>query len=161
MDVELFFDPLKKRYYASRCSCAYLVSIISTILVVTIPFLMCNSSAIGGVWLKHDSYTEKPNVEFSHKIMIELQSISPNNETLSEIFFSTVGSWSALRSGSSRAADVRFRHIDDDLDGIMDQFTLSVMVPLFEQERIQSIKVIINTKSYILYKILRSCSNMN
>ena len=139
--VEIFSEPLRQRYSASRCSFAYLFSLVSTAILFAAPFLL--SGRNGELWVKQDRYREKPDVKFAYDLVFVAQAVSGSEygNISSEIFFSTIAHVNSLRPDTLRAATVRSREADDDVDGLMDHFSLSLILPLDPGEQIYSIQV--------------------
>lgn len=142
MLVALFAEPLQRRYEAPRWSCAHLFAILTTILAIVLPFFLCYPSSWegGSIWLKQDKYREQPDVQYLYKFVIRLQ-LTDKLGVPKEIFYSTMNSANAVRMDSVRMAAVKSIEIDDDLDGLMDRFRLTSLIPLELGEAVYGLQV--------------------
>ena len=147
MIVELFTEPLHRRYFAPRFSIAYLFTILCKILLTFLPLLL--SYRNGKIWLKHDKYLEQPNVQYTYKMILVLHTTTTTTNTTTskkivvpnELFYSTIPSLNMLRSDNLRIPIIRSRELDINFDGIMDSFWLNALTPLLPNEYVHEIQV--------------------
>ena len=149
--VNVFSEPLCLHYSSeSRCSFAYLFSLACTLFVFVIPLYLCNSpvnsdgsNPANGIWLKQSKYTEQPNVHFQHRYIFVAQAIDSTTGMPKELFFSTMSSINSLKSKTLRMASIKIREADENFDGKMDIFLISMNLPLDDGEIIYSFQVLL------------------
>jgi hypothetical protein len=138
--VELFQEPIRRRYYANSFSAAYCYFLASVSCLVILPFMLSYSSY--GLWLKTNTYREQPLAAYKYKCLITLHGADADGVD-KEFFYSTMGSVNALRSESLRMATVRSRETDENLDSIPDELMLEVLVPMQAGETVRGVDAVI------------------
>lgn len=159
--VQLFVNPICRRFDAPRFSIAYLFSIITTALTIILPYFLCfspnytadndSSSSTSyplGLWLKRDSYKEQPIVDFEYKAIIVAQGIrkksgydSVDVDVPIELYFSTMTALDHFNERDNfRLASVTYGKDDDDIDGKVDRLILDFELPLESTEKIYGIQ---------------------
>lgn len=155
--IQLFSHPVYRRYFAYRCSIAYLVSWSCSIFVVIVPFFLAFSpehmrgeSTEGGLWIKNKHYREQPQVHFQQDLVLVIQAMETKvnpitNERMErpkEIFFSTSSVLNELHPNSLRMASIKSRDIDTNVDDIVDTTHIQVLMPLLPGETVYSIQMV-------------------
>ena len=67
--VQVYNTALHRRYYASRCSCAYCLFLIVASVALVLPFFMAYSASGPSFWLKYKTYPETPRVKYNYKVV--------------------------------------------------------------------------------------------
>ncbi|OQS00038.1 hypothetical protein THRCLA_06287 [Thraustotheca clavata] len=133
-----------KRYYAPICSFAYVLSWINGLLMVFLPFIL----AYGGsaFWIRSINYVEQPKVEYTYQVMLIVQGTRIDGNG-NEIGFSAF--WSTLPSRINqlvapilRSAQIRSYADDDNQDGLVDRFSMEVVIPVSSSEIINSVALL-------------------
>jgi len=142
MTVVLFAEPIQRRYEAPRWSCAYFFAAFSAILAVVLPFFLSYPSSWegGSIWLKHDKYREHPEVKYLFKFVIQLQ-LMDKSGLPQDTFYSTMNAANTIRNDRLRMAAVKSREVDDDLDGRIERFYLTALIPLESDEAVYGLQV--------------------
>ncbi|KAH8070865.1 hypothetical protein JL721_4780 [Aureococcus anophagefferens] len=116
--VEVYHEPLARRYYASRFSCAYFFFLLVGLVAIVVPFFLAYTN-VPSFWLKTNTYREQPKVAFQYKIV-----------------FSSMADVENLYSGELRVPTLRSIELDLNRDGMADQFHLTALIPLRKGERV-------------------------
>lgn len=142
MLVALFAEPLRRRYEAPRGSFAHLFAVLTTVLAFVLPFFLCYPSSWegGSIWLKHDKYREQPDLQYLYKFVIQLQLYDRLGKP-QEIFFSTMSSANNILVNRLRMASVKTLEVDDDMDGQIDKFQITSLIPLEIGEAVYGVQV--------------------
>ena len=131
MKIQIFSAPVCKRYFSSRLSLAYILALIATALVITVPYILSND--ITPLRIHH----EQPRVEFVSKVIVVLQSDSK------ELFFSTIGELNDLRPESFSDASISVFEEDRNRDGLNDRIKLNMEFPIEAEEQIVGLQAFI------------------
>ena len=103
--VQVFFQPLYKRYFASTVSFAFVFTIASYIAMFLIPFFLAYASSCilfghsdeyVALWKKFEWYREHPNVHFTHDYILYVQGTSQNGDSDLNGFWSTFPEMNAV-----------------------------------------------------------------
>ena len=84
MAVEVYHEPLCRRYYASRCSCAYFFFLLVALVGLILPFFLAYTN-VPSFWLKTHTYREQPSITFQHKVCLLYTSPSPRDYAASRM----------------------------------------------------------------------------
>ena len=122
MVVQVYSDPVRTRYYNTRVSCSYLVSIVSIVLIVILPLFLAYNSHCKSIpliilfqsihlaiafWLRSNTYHEQPVVKYTYEMMLIAEGNTDDGSPL-EIFWSTLPPHlNALVGSKLRSAEVR------------------------------------------------------
>eukprot|EP01105_Mastigella_eilhardi_P006729 TRINITY_DN18292_c0_g1_i1.p1 TRINITY_DN18292_c0_g1~~TRINITY_DN18292_c0_g1_i1.p1 ORF type:complete len:327 (+),score=79.40 TRINITY_DN18292_c0_g1_i1:44-982(+) len=117
---------LKQR--ALPLSLAFLFHALLTVCLWVLPFLI--AFATPSFWVKEGYYYEVPRTHFKHQLVAMFE--GPG--TL--LTWSTVPEWNSLQSAHLRLPSVKAREVDNNYDGITDEFHASVAMPLVGSESI-------------------------
>jgi len=139
MAVQVYSDCLRRRYYASRLSWAYVFFVVSGATLLTLPFFLAYSSTF---WLKTKTYREQPKVDYEYKMLGVLQGLDGSGEAM-QIYFSSLSTVASLFESELRVPSVRSIDVDKNRDGQTDRFQLEALVPLEKGERILSVSVVL------------------
>ncbi len=90
--------------------------------------------------MKHDKYREQPDLQYLYKFVIQLQLYDRLGKP-QEIFFSTMSSANNILVSRLRMASVKTLEVDDDMDGQMDRFQITSLIPLETGEAVYGVQV--------------------
>jgi len=130
MSVELFQEPIRRRYYAPYFSCSYLFFLTTVWILIALPFFL---SFDGTFWKKTGTYMEQPSLAFEYKTVLTAYG---DNTALT---YSSMPNINKLQEDTFRACTVRTRKIDDNLDGLADEFVVTITMPTKVDEKITKI----------------------
>ncbi|KAG8196958.1 hypothetical protein JTE90_009017 [Oedothorax gibbosus] len=135
---EVFSQPLAIKYKSSLCSKSTCFCLITSLLSLICPFLI--SYYTQGFWKKVDVYREQPDVSFKHKMLLVLETKSPQEL----IFWSTYKSLNQLINPHSQQIVPSIEHREEDfnMDGKRDELQMTIEVPLTKQD-VVSVKLIL------------------
>jgi len=139
MPVEVFQEPLRRKYYTSHFSCGYFFFLLTITIGVILPFFLAYGSY--GFWLKDGKYFEQPKVTYKYKFITQLSGEDANQKPF-QLFYSSVAGVNALRS-NVRVPTVRSREIDKNVDGNIDGLNFEFEMPLKSGEKIKSVSTMI------------------
>lgn len=129
--VELWGEPLKKRYSNSRLSCAYIFYLGYYIMLILVPLYAAYASA--NFWKKDGVYREQPVHTFERRIAVILEGKTAG----SVLAWSTMPNFNSLLPNTQvRMPSVSSTSLDHNLDGVPDQFQLNLTMPLIAGEEI-------------------------
>ncbi len=134
MPVELFSEPLRRRYYASYFSLAYLFFLTTVFILVGLPFFLSYSPTF---WLKTSSYRSQLKSTYSHKIIVTAE--GPSGTVLA---YSSMPSVNKFHD-TYRAMSVSTLPHDNNFDGIMDEFDIEISIPLRSGEEVSKVDVMV------------------
>ena len=100
--VELFQEPLRRRYYASYLSCSYLFFVLTVWVLITLPFFLVYSQ---GFWLKTSTYREQVSSKYEYKIVIE----GSGDAASDAFFYSSVPDLNRLQGDFFRPVEIKTR----------------------------------------------------
>jgi transmembrane protein 231 len=132
--VEVYHEPLARRYYASRFSCAYFFFLLVGLVAIVVPFFLAYTN-VPSFWLKTNTYREQPKVAFQYKVLGNLQGVDADGRNF-QIVFSSMADVENLYSGELRVPTLRSIELDLNRDGMADQFHLTALIPLRKGERV-------------------------
>jgi len=141
--MELFKEPLYRRYHAQWFTSAHLISIAFKISLFLLPiFLAYPSYGNEGIWIKQNIYREQPIVAYKYKLILILEAVDTLGNP-KQIFYSTLPQINESRQKTFRMANIKSEEIDNNNDGKLDQLELKLAIPLFPNESIHSIQALI------------------
>ena len=133
--MEVFSEPLSRRYRASCCSFATICNVLLILIIIIIPYLWAFTSQ--SFWLKSNTYREQPEVSFRHKVVLELAVMDSALEfPYTTLMWSTDSAVNNLFSNRFRPAVVLANPNDDNGDAKADWFNITVDVPLSDTESV-------------------------
>ena len=138
----VFQEPLIRRYSAPKLSIAYIFIILCNTAGLILPIFIFNGTH-GDFWIQYGKYREQPEVTFLYKFIMVLESKSMASDRTKDIFVSNIDSLNVLRPETFRLASIQFHEDDIDRDGKFDSLTLEADVPLYPDEQIQSMQVLL------------------
>ena len=139
MPVEVFQEPIRRKYYCRHFSCAYLFFLLTVAVGVILPFFLAYGSY--GFWIKDGKYFEQPNVRYKYKFLTQLAGEDPAGDPF-QVFYSSVAQINTLRSGV-RIPTVRTREVDNNVDGLVDGLNFEYKMPIRAGEKVKSVSTLI------------------
>lgn len=139
--VQVYHTPLRRRYYANRCSSAYCFFLLVVTVALCLPFFMAYSASGPSFWLKHATYLEEPVVKYNYKLLLLLEGTQAGGTLPQTLFFSTVAPLNAMSQENLRVPVLRTQEVDGDLDGVAERLEISAMMPVSNGEAIYSAKL--------------------
>mmetsp|Transcript_18266 Transcript_18266/g.36532 ORF Transcript_18266/g.36532 Transcript_18266/m.36532 type:complete len:322 (+) Transcript_18266:156-1121(+) len=143
--VELFQEPIRRRYYAPYLSCSYLFFLVTVWILICLPFFLSYS---GDFWLKTNTYREQPANIFEYKLIVQASGPQQSDN----FFYSSVPKLNTLNSDSLRMCTVRSIESDNNLDSIPDSFRLEIDVPLAASEGITKFDALVFFRTQLQQK---------
>lgn len=138
MTVEVYHEPLCRRYYASRCSCAYFLFSLVALVALVLPFFLTYTT-VPSFWLKTNTYKEQPSVSFQYKVLGNLQGVDTNGRNFQIVFSSMKDVENFYSLGDElRVCTLKSIELDMNRDGITDQFHMQALCPLQKHERVMA-----------------------
>ena len=138
--LEVYSEPLRRRYYASRLSLAYLYVLVSLGVGIVVPFFLAYTN-VPSFWLKTNTYREQPQVEYEYKVIGLLQGLDSHNEPI-QIFYSSMSTVNYLFQSQLRVPTLRSIQIDKNRDGSPDRFQLQALIPVTKGEKILASSIV-------------------
>jgi len=137
MAVEVYHEPLCRRYYASRCSCAYFFFLLIALVGLILPFFLAYTN-VPSFWLKTHTYREQPSITFQHKVLGTLQGTKKIRgiDRQMQIVFSSMTDVENLYGPELRVCNLQNIELDFNRDGITDEFHFTALCPLAKGETI-------------------------
>jgi transmembrane protein 231 len=133
---EIFSHSDRFHYRANLFSLATCFLILCTALTFLPPFLFAYFA--GGFWIKEGSYTEQPRINYSSKYIAILGNI---DATTTQFFSSSYASLNTLFQNVIIPGTNTFSAIDNDGDGVTDQFDITIELLLSSTVNINNINV--------------------
>ncbi|GIY23565.1 transmembrane protein 231 [Caerostris darwini] len=152
---EIFSHSLAIKYKTTICSKATCICIVINLLTYICPFIISYYSQ--GFWKKIDIYREQPDVSFKHKMLLLLETKSPNQL----IFWSTYEQLNQFINHEflRTMPSIEHREEDHNRDGKKDELQMTIDIPLSRQE-VVSIKLILifDYKLYLYSEFFMECA---
>lgn len=101
-------------------SSAYCFAWLCTILLIVIPFVVAYAG--GNFWIKEATYREQPTVSFAHDLVVQI-------DNGAKMLWSTIPELNAHYADNIRVPTIRYRPIDENRDGIIDEIVVTVSMP--------------------------------
>ncbi len=139
MPVEVFQEPIRRRYYTRHLSCSYMFFLLTVAVMICLPFFLAYGSF--GFWLKTSKYYEQPTVSYKYKFITQLQGTDSNNDPF-QIFYSSAEPINSLRD-NVRIPTVKTKEVDNNIDGKSDALSFSYSMPLKQGEKVNSVNTIL------------------
>jgi len=154
--MEIFSEPLSRRYRASCCSWASLCNFILVLIAIIIPYLWAFTSE--SFWLKQSTYREQATLAFTHKVLVELEIVdSTLSNPYSALIWSTEPAVNAVANQLYRPAKILANSNDDNSDGKVDSVNITVDFPLSDDEQVVGVKAL----AFFNYQLNDRVSDMN
>lgn len=118
--VEVYREPLCRRFVAPRLSITYCFKFLSIVCTIVLPYVLCYAS--GSFFLKQNSIRTQPDVRYTHTVLLQLQ----GNEVGKEYLWSTSNKFNRLFGKKHRAATIESWEEDSDNDGRADKIHLHI-----------------------------------
>lgn len=134
--VELFQEPIRRRYYAPYLSCSYLFFLLSVWVLLCLPFFLSYDT---NFWLKTNTYREQPDNAYEYKILVQATGLAGSDN----YFYSSVPDLNRLRGDTLKMCSVKTREVDDNRDSIPDKFRLEVELPLASAESVSKVDALV------------------
>lgn len=129
--VVVYYEPVYRKYVASRCSLAWFAKAVLVAALLLLPYFV--GWWTHSFWKKRETYLEQPEVEFTHKLVVALETQTPGQP----LVFSTVPEVVAVvEPALVRRPRIETATIDYDLDGVADAFNLTLTMPLEAGEEV-------------------------
>ncbi|CAM9611948.1 unnamed protein product, partial [Ectocarpus sp. 13 AM-2016] len=136
--VQVYREPLCRRYYAAPCSFAGIFSVGIFISVIVTPFFMVYDPY--SFWVKTDTYLEQPEVTYTKELLFLAEGFK-GGEAFSASF-STLAAVNGLNHPGLRDVVVKTFSTDTNGDGLTDRFAINARLPLDEDEQVHSVKML-------------------
>ena len=119
-----------RRYYASRCSCAYFFFLLIALVGLILPFFLAYTN-VPSFWLKTHTYREQPSITFQHKVLGTLQGTKKIRgiDRQMQIVFSSMTDVENLYGPELRVCNLQNIELDFNRDGITDEFHFTALCP--------------------------------
>jgi len=140
MAVEVYSEPLRRRYYASRFSSAYGFTLLVRGTLLTLPFFLAYTNT-PSFWLKTNTYREQPKVEYEYKLLGVVQGLDATNKPF-QVYYSSMSTVAYLFQSELRLPTIRSIHVDKNRDGLADRFQLEALLPLRAGEKVLSSSIV-------------------
>jgi len=140
MAVVVFEESLSRRYMAPMCSLAFCFHVLVVVGIVVVPFYVAFASE--NFWLKTNTYFEQPRVRFKYDVLFILQGTAGEGKGLSTWAWSTNQRVREAYEPYLRAPIIRAWSSDDNLDDLADRWSLTIQIPLEEQEKVHQVQAI-------------------
>lgn len=118
------------RYKSSVCSKASLYVLITLLLTFIPPLLIAYRSQ--GFWMTTNTYQEQPQVAYKKQLMLVLDLVNPGQY----LAWSTYANYNNLLQGNLRVPQVTSFELDSNGDGVSDQLSLNISMPLSNNEQV-------------------------
>mmetsp|Transcript_2677 Transcript_2677/g.5861 ORF Transcript_2677/g.5861 Transcript_2677/m.5861 type:complete len:339 (-) Transcript_2677:162-1178(-) len=141
--VQVYNTPLRRRYYANRCSAAYCFFLLIVTVVLLLPFFMAYSASGADFWVKHATYLEEPTVKYNYKLVLILEGTKAGGTLPQTLFFSTLAPLNSMCQETLRVPVLRTQEVDGDMDGRAERLDISAQVPVENGEAIYSAKMMV------------------
>ena len=139
--MEVFNEPLSRRYRAACCSWASLCNFILVVIIIIIPYIWAYTSH--SFWLKEGTYREQPWMAFNHKMLVQLNvKDSSLDHEYTALMWSTEPAVNALANQQFRPAMIMANPTDDNGDARPDKFNITVDFPLSRTETVVGVQAI-------------------
>ncbi|CAN0345140.1 unnamed protein product [Ascophyllum nodosum] len=138
MHLQVYKEPLCRRYFAAPCSCATIYYVGALVTLLLTPFFMVYDS--NKFWAKMDTYLEQPEVTFTKQLLLLTEGLK-GGEAFSASFATVVG-MNHLNHARVRAAVVKSFASDTNSDGLVDRLVLNARLPLNSDEEVTSVKML-------------------
>lgn len=139
MAITVFSEPLKRRFVSDVLSAACLLNFLILFGAAILPLYISWASTL---WIREKYVTEQLDVSLTGQIIVQVQG------TKASVPFT--GMWSTHAVANSlfgsdvlRAMTVRVTPADWNVDGIMDQATVNMEIPLASDERVFTVTAVV------------------
>nr|XP_039257329.1 transmembrane protein 231-like [Styela clava] len=143
---EIYSLPALYRYKSSVWSKASFYVLAVIVLTFIPPLLIAYRSQ--GFWITTNTYQEQPDVTYKKQLLIVAELANPG-----EYFaWSTYANFNNLLQGNLRVPQVSSFELDNNRDGLNDQLSLNISVPLTSSEQVVSVHLLV-IFDYKLYRM--------
>jgi len=136
MRVTVWRQGLATRHTASLCSLATAFHLLTSLLVVVAPLLLAYRSR--GFWVRAAEYREQPEVHWRHELLL-LAELGQGGQ----LGWSTEPALAALLGEAGRLPVIRSREEDTNRDGLLDQLTIKLTLPLRPGEEVVAVNTLL------------------
>lgn len=145
--LTIFSHSVQTEYKASLCSKVAVFYLATTVLTFVPPLLIAYRSQ--GFWQKIDTYQEQPDVHFEHDLLLLMETSDPDKS----FGWSTMSNFNQLLDSRIKTPVIKSTETDWNRDGRLDSITLSIEVPVDEQEAIYGIQafLLFDVKLYVSF----------
>lgn len=138
--VEVYSVPLMKRFFAPRCSIAYIIQAFFVILLIVAPFFVGYISS--SFWKTEEGILEQPSLLYKHKLVLQLEGKDADGLPMLIFWSSEAEANSMVGPPFVRLPIVKTMMRDTNLDGLGDEFFLDIKVPLYSGESINRMTIL-------------------
>ena len=136
MRVTVWRQGLATRHTASLCSLATAFHLLTSLVVVVAPLLLAYRSR--GFWVRAAEYREQPEVHWRHELLL-LAELGQGGQ----LGWSTEPALAALLGEAGRLPVIRSREEDTNRDGLLDQLTIKLTLPLRPGEEVVAVNTLL------------------
>lgn len=140
MAVEVFREPLYRRYFAPLNSYAFLHNVFMLFLVIFLPLIIAYNT--DNFWLKEATVYEQPSIKYRYEVIFELRGNSRDNGFQS-YFWSSSSTLNQLHASNLIMPILKSAEADDDLDGKIDRIEVNALFPLMGGATVQSVQALL------------------
>eukprot|EP00602_Paraphysomonas_sp_CaronLab_P002171 CAMPEP_0185027820 /NCGR_PEP_ID=MMETSP1103-20130426/13065_1 /TAXON_ID=36769 /ORGANISM="Paraphysomonas bandaiensis, Strain Caron Lab Isolate" /LENGTH=287 /DNA_ID=CAMNT_0027561959 /DNA_START=44 /DNA_END=904 /DNA_ORIENTATION=+ len=142
MALEVFREPLYRRYYAQSSSAACLYTIFYAFILIFLPLFIAYSSS--SFWIKESTVYEQPDFQYNYNALFQFHGFSSDGSPLN-LFWSSSTAINDLYSRSDllRSSILTSAELDDNRDGLTDRVEIGVRLPLAVGEKITRLDALI------------------
>ena len=136
MRYTVWSNPVNFTYTTTIFSRATVFHILVTLLTIIPPLLMAYRSQ--GFWLRTATYREQPDIHFRHEVMV-LATL----ETGGQVGWATFNTVNDFLVENVRIPVIKSREEDNNKDGVLDSLTISLQMPVREDEDVVGVTAIL------------------
>jgi len=140
--VELFQEPIRRRYYAPYNSCSYLFFVVTVWVLVALPFFLSYSE---NFWLKTNTYREQVSNKYEYKIIIE----GSGTSAADSFFYSSIPDLNRLHGDAFRPVSVKTREVDVNIDSLTDTFEITATIPIPASSEVKKLDCLVFFRSQL------------
>jgi transmembrane protein 231 len=124
MGVEVFREPLYRRYYAPINSYAFLHTVFMIFLVIFLPLIIAYNST--NFWIKEKEVYEQPEISYRYEAIFVFS--GRNTDGPLQYYWSSISILNELNAVYLNPAILTSAVLDDNLDGAMDRLEVNVLM---------------------------------
>ncbi|KAI8900466.1 transmembrane protein [Globomyces pollinis-pini] len=130
-----------KTYSVQPCSISALLYLLFLLAVLLSPLAIAYSS--NAFWLKLNSFREQPSVVLSNSFITSLQGYSTIDQSAIDLFYCSNTDITLHQNQLVRVPTIKTWDIDNNADGIVDEFWINMSIPVLPTESIHNFQIAI------------------
>lgn len=138
--MTVFSEPVQRRYRTSVCSLAFCFHALMIVGAILVPFYVGFASR--NFWLKTNTFREQPSLEFKYDMIFLLHGISTEDQSVQTWAWATNEDVRDVYEPYLRAPMIRAWSEDDNMDGLVDRWTVAVQMPLDASEQVLHVQAL-------------------